>query len=249
MDSARRVTRLLMKQIRPRARTLTSLLGFLGLASLLVAKAADSNAAAAPPIVNPGPPPSDAVVLFDGKDLSKWRGENGAARWDLKDGTMVVNGTGSLISKETFGDCQLHLEWAAPEEVQDEGQGRGNSGVYLLGRYEIQVLDSYNNPTYPDGQAGAFYGHAAPLVNVARKPGEWQTYDIIFHAPRTAADGTIKPGSFTVLHNGVLVQDRVPIPGEPTTAAQFRGVAAEGPLVLQDHGNPVRFRNIWIRRL
>ena len=212
-------------------------------------RAGDSPAPAEPPVVDPGPPPADAIVLFNGQDLSQWRGEKGAAQWRLEDGAMVVNGTGSLISKQNFGDCQLHLEWASPATVEDEGQGRGNSGVYFQGRYEIQVLDSYNNKTYPDGQAGAFYGHAAPLVNVSRKPGAWQTYDIIFHAPRTTADGKVEAGSFTVLHNGVLIQDRVPIPGEPTTAAQFRGIAVEGPLVLQDHGNPVRFRNIWIRRL
>ena len=162
---------------------------------------------------------------------------------------MIVNGTGSLITKRSFGDCQLHIEWAAPATIQDEGQGRSNSGVYLLGRYEIQILDSYENQTYPDGQAGAFYGHAAPLVNASRKPGEWQTYDIIFHAPRVTDDGRVEPGSFTVLHNGVLIQDHVAIPGEPTTAARFKGVADKGPLVLQDHGNPVRFRNIWIRPL
>ncbi|MCL4179603.1 MAG: DUF1080 domain-containing protein [Verrucomicrobia bacterium] len=231
-----------MIQTVPLFRTFASLFCF-------VVGAATDAAAAEPPLVNPGPPPSDAIVLFDGKDLSQWRGEHGAPQWRIEDGAMVVNGTGSLITRENFGDCQLHIEWAAPAVVQDEGQGRGNSGVYLLGRYEIQVLDSYNNKTYPDGQAGAFYGHAAPLVNAARKPGEWQTYDIIFHAPRTAADGKVTPGSFTVLHNGVLVQDHVPIPGEPTTAAQFKGVAAKGPLVLQDHGNPVRFRNIWIRPL
>jgi hypothetical protein len=238
-----------MIRFLPWPRPLSPLFSLLSLACLTVANAADTATAAEPPIVDPGPPPSDAIVLFDGKDLAQWRGENGAARWDLKDGAMIVNGTGSLISKEIFGDCQLHIEWAAPDKVEDEGQSRGNSGVYLLGRYEIQVLDSHNNKTYPDGQAGAFYGHSAPLVNVAREPGAWQSYDIIFHAPRRAADGRIEPGSFTVLHNGVLVQDHVPIPGEPTTAARFRGVAAEGPLVLQDHGNPVRFRNIWIRRL
>jgi len=160
-----------------------------------------------------------------------------------------VNGTGGLVSKEEFGDCQLHVEWAAPARVEGEGQGRGNSGVYLQGRYEIQVLDSYENKTYPDGQAGAFYGHRAPLVNASRKPGEWQTYDIIFHAPKVAADGKREAGSFTVLHNGVLVQDHVPIPGEATTAAMYQGLTPKGPLVLQDHGNPVRYRNIWIRPL
>ena len=203
-----------------------------------------------PQVINPGPPPSDAIVLFDSKDLSKWRAENGGEpRWRIEGGAMVVNGTGSLVTKEAFGDCQLHVEWAAPSKVEGEGQGRGNSGVYLQGRYEIQVLDSYENKTYPDGQAGAFYGHNAPLVNASRKPGEWQVYDIMFHAPKVAADGKVEPGSLTVLHNGVLVQDHVPVKGDATTAAMFKGVTPKGPLVLQDHGNPVRYRNVWLRAL
>jgi hypothetical protein len=160
-----------------------------------------------------------------------------------------VRAGGSLMTREEFGDVQLHVEWAAPAKVEGSGQGRGNSGVYFQGRYEIQVLDSYNNPTYPNGQASAFYGHAVPLVNASRKPGEWQSYDIVFHAPGKGADGKVQPGSFTVLHNGVLVQDHVPIPGESTTAAAFSGVAPKGPLLLQDHGNPVRYRNVWLRRL
>ena len=241
--------KVIMIQNRLRFRTAVALLSLLALAPVFIANAGDSPATVEPPVVDPGPPPADAIVLFDGKDLAQWRGEKGAAQWKLEDGAMVVNGTGSLMTRESFGDCQLHLEWAAPARIEGEGQGRGNSGVYLQGRYEIQILDSHNNKTHPDGQAGAFYGHAAPLVNAARKPGEWQTYDIIFHAPRTTAEGTTEPGSFTVLHNGVLIQDHVPIPGDPTTAAPLRGIAAEGPLVLQDHGNPVRFRNIWIRRL
>lgn len=211
---------------------------------------ASFGADAEPRVVAPGPPPADAIVLFDGKDLSKWKAENGTeAKWKVADGAMEVNGTGSIVTRETFGDCQLHVEWAAPAEVKGSDQGRGNSGVYLQGRYEIQVLDSYNNKTYPNGQAGSFYGHAAPLVNASRKPGEWQTYDIIFHAPKTDGDGKTTPGSFTVLHNGILVQDHTPIPGGSTTAAMFKGVTPKGPLVLQDHGNPVRFRNIWIRPL
>ena len=133
--------------------------------------------------------------------------------------------------------------------MKGEGQGRGNSGVYFQGRYEIQVLDSYQNPTYSNGQASAFYGFSAPLVNASRKPGEWQTYDIVFHPPQTAADGKVTPGSFTVFHNGVLVQDHIPVSGDATTAAQFKGVTATGPLLLQDHGNPVRYRNVWVRKL
>lgn len=213
--------------------------------------AADPNKTPEPKVINPGPPPSDAIVLFDGKDLSQWKSERGGeAKWTLENGAMIVNGTGGILTKQEFGDVQLHIEWATPSEIKGEGQGRGNSGVYLQGRYEIQVLDSYQNPTYPNGQAGAFYGHAAPLVNASRKPGEWQTYDIIFRAPKPKADGSgVIPGSFTVLHNGVLVQDHIPVKGDATTAAAFQGAAAKGPLLLQDHQNPVRFRNVWIRPL
>jgi hypothetical protein len=212
--------------------------------------AADKSNETEPKVIDPGPPPSDAIVLFDGKDLSQWQSEKaGEPKWKVENGVMIVNGTGSIMTKEEFGDVQLHVEWATPSEVKGEGQGRGNSGVYFQGRYEIQVLDSYNNKTYFNGQAGAFYLHNAPLVNASRKPGEWQTYDIIFHAPKPVADGKIEPGSFTVLHNGVLVQDHIPVKGDATTAAKFQGVAPKGPLILQDHGNPVRYRNIWIRRL
>jgi hypothetical protein len=223
---------------------------FIGLASLPFIIMAAEPGPAEPKVIEPGPPPSDAIVLFDGRDLSQWKAENGSAPgWVVRDGYMEVNRTGSIVTKEQFGDVQLHVEWATPSKVEGEGQGRGNSGVYLQGRYEIQVLDSYNNKTYPDGQAGAFYGNFAPLVNASRKPGEWQTYDIIFQAPKPGADGkTVEPGYFTVLHNGVLVQNHVPVKTS-TTAAAFSGATAKGPLILQDHGNPVRFRNIWIRPL
>ena len=204
-------------------------------------------------MVDPGPvggPPSDAIVLFDGKDLSQWRGERSAEpRWQLGDGCMETRPGGGIFTKQEFTNCQLHVEWASPSVVKGDGQGRGNSGVYLQGRYEIQVLDCYNNKTYPNGQCGAFYLHNAPLVNVCRKPGEWQSYDIIFHAPRQTPEGKVTPGSFTVLHNGVLIQDHIPVGGEPTTAAPLQGMAEKGPLYLQDHGNPVRFRNVWIRPL
>ncbi|MFO1498462.1 MAG: DUF1080 domain-containing protein [Verrucomicrobiota bacterium] len=203
-----------------------------------------------PRVVDPGPPPSDAIVLFDGKDLSKWKSDSGGdAKWLVQDGYVEVNGTGSIMTREEFGDVQLQVEWATPAKVEGDGQGRGNSGVYLQGRYEIQVLDSYHNQTYPHGQAGAFYDNFAPLVNASRKPGEWQTYDIIFRAPKPSADGKeVAPGAFTVLHNGVLVQNHVPVKTS-TTASAFTGTTPKGPLVLQDHGNPVRFRQIWIRPL
>ncbi len=206
-----------------------------------------------PRVVAPGPvggQPSDASVLFDGKSLSKFRGERSAEpKWKLENGVMETTPFGGIFSKEEFSDCQLHVEWASPSIVKGEGQGRGNSGVYLMGRYEIQVLDSYQSKTYPNGQAGAFYGHNAPLVNACRKPGEWQSYDIIFHAPKALADGKIQAGSFTVLHNGVLIQDHIPVGGEPTTAAPLKGIAPKAPLYLQDHGNPVRYRNVWVRPL
>lgn len=215
-----------------------------------------SAAANEPVVVSPGatfshgaPPPSDAIVLFDGRDLSAWNGHEGQpVGWKIENGYAEVRG-GGITSKEEFGDIQLHLEWASPTTVTGEGQGRGNSGVYFQGRYEIQVLDSHQNPTYPDGQAGAFYGFAAPLVNASKKPGEWQTYDIVFRSPKKDAAGKVTPGSFTVFHNGVLVQDHVPIPGTATTAAPGSGIVAKGPLHLQDHGNPVRYRNIWVRKL
>lgn len=154
-----------------------------------------------PKIINPGPPPADAIVLFDGTDLSKWaNNKGGEAKWTVKDGVVTVNGTGYIHTKQEFGDCQLHLEWATPSEVKGDGQGRGNSGVFMQSLYEIQVLDSYNNKTYFDGQAGSVYKQYPPLVNVCRKPGEWQTYDIIYHAPRFDTKGKLtKPATVTVL--------------------------------------------------
>jgi hypothetical protein len=224
-----------------------SILGLLLASSRLLAAETE------PSIVTPGQgnqPPSDAIVLFSGADLGKWSSMNGGpAKWEVKDGVVQVNGTGSIRTKDEFADMQLHVEWAAPSEVKGEGQGRGNSGVYLQGRYEIQVLDSYQNKTYFNGQAASFYGNFAPLVNASRKPGEWQAYDIIFHPPRKSQDGPVIAGSLTVLHNGVLVQDHVPVKGGATTAAAYKEIAEKGPLLLQDHGNPVRFRNIWVRPL
>jgi hypothetical protein len=205
-----------------------------------------------PRVVNPGPPPADAILLFDGRDLSQWQSEHGGpARWEVKDGVAIVNGTGGILTKQPFGDCQLHIEWATPAEVKGEGQGRGNSGVIFQGRYELQILDSYQNKTYFNGQAGALYSQYAPLVNVSRKPGEWQSYDVIFHAPRFDESGKVlKTGTMTVLQNGVLVQDHVEIKG-PTAQqpTKYEPHPLKQSLVLQDHGNPIRFRNIWIREL
>ena len=202
----------------------------------------------------PAPPPSDATVLFGGSDLSQWEMEDGsAAKWAVHDGSFeVVSGTGTIRTKQGFGDVQLHLEWMAPSPPRGEGQDRGNSGVFLMGMYEVQVLDSYENRTYPDGQAAALYGQYPPLVNASRPPGEWQTYDIVFRAPRFDAAGQVTaPAHVTVLHNGVLVQDAVELTG-PTGHHQrppYQAHAARLPLGLQDHGHPVRYRNVWVRDL
>jgi hypothetical protein len=199
--------------------------------------------------------PSDAVVLFDGKDLSNWVSVNGEgpAKWEVKDGAMVVvRGTGAIRTKREFDDVQLHIEWATPAEVVGESQGRGNSGVFLQGRYEIQVLDSYNNKTYFHGQAGAIYKQYPPLVNACRKPGEWQTYDIIYHAPIFGDDGRVKKkATITALHNGVLIQDHAEVFGTTIHEPVFPKYEkhGKGPIMLQDHGNPLRFRNVWVREL
>jgi len=213
-----------------------------------------------PPVVQPAPqalpvpPPSDAVVLFDGTDLSQWRSaDGGPAKWVIRDGAIEsVAGSGFLYSARGFGDVQLHVEWATPTPPHGRSQGRGNSGVFLMGLYEVQVLDSYENDTYPDGQAAAIYGQYPPLVNACRPPGEWQTYDIVFRRPRFRTDGgLVTPARITVIHNGVLVQDGVE-PWGPTMWLQALPYTAHPdklPLGLQDHGNPVRYRNIWLREL
>ena len=214
-----------------------------------------------PPIVTPGADstqaPSDAVVLFDGKDLSNWTSlvKDQATKWVVQDGVMMpTKGSGMIRTKQEFGSCQLHVEFACPKEVTDEGQGRGNSGVFLMGRYEVQVLDSYDNKTYPDGQAAALYGRKVPLVNACRKPGEWQTYDIVFHRPVFQDAKVVKRATFTVFHNGVLVQDHVELSGGTGwrghhSISNYDPHGDKGPIELQDHGNPVKFRNVWIREL
>jgi Domain of Unknown Function (DUF1080) len=206
-----------------------------------------------PPIVTPGAdsgkPPSDAIVLFDGADFSHWAGQ---PKWKLENGYMeVVDGAGSMNTKEKFGDIQLHVEWASPAVVKGTSQDRGNSGILLMGRYEVQVLDSYDNLTYADGQAAALYGQYPPLVNASRKPGEWQTYDIFFEAPRFDGDKLAKPAFVTVVHNGVLVQNHRQLLGDTPHArlGTYKPHPAELPLQLQNHHEPVRYRSLWVRRL
>jgi len=219
----------------------------------------------APPVISPctestnsqaGQAPSDAIVLFDGTDLSGWTSRDGGlAKWIVRDDYMeAVKRSGPVKTKKKFGSCQLHVEFATPSNVKGSGQGRGNSGVFLMDTYEVQILDSYDNETYPDGQCAALYGRAVPLVNVCRGPGEWQSYDIIFHRPIFKGEEVVKKATFTVFQNGVLVHDHVVLQG----GTNWRGKHAISdyephedklPIMLQDHGNPVRFRNIWIREL
>ena len=219
-----------------------------------------------PPVVTPGrtdaAPPSDAIVLFDGKDLSQWVGtdDKKPARWKVEGGVLtVVKAAGDIETKRTFGSYQLHIEWREPPGVTGKGQSRGNSGVFLAstgpnaGGYELQILDSYNNATYVNGQAGAIYKQSAPLANAMRPPGEWQTYDVVWTAPAFNADGSLKsPARVTAFHNGVLVQNNFAVLGEtapPVPAYKAHGPA---PIKLQAHGDPsppISFRNIWVREL
>jgi hypothetical protein len=217
-----------------------------------------------PPVITPGTPstqqqpgraPSDAVVLFDGRDISGWVAMDGApTKWVVQDGALVcVPGSGYVRTLQSFGDCQLHIEWAAPTPPQGESQGRGNSGVFFgAGRYEVQVLDSYQNPTYADGQAAAVYSQYPPQVNASLPPGQWQTYDIIWTAPRFDADGQLlSKARLTVFHNGVLVQNNVELTGPTSWIGRppYQAHPDRLPIALQDHGNPVRYRNVWVREL
>jgi hypothetical protein len=217
-----------------------------------------------PPVVTPATPstpeqagkaPSDAVVLFDGKDLSQWVAMDGSpSKWIVRDGYMeCAKGSGYIRTLQNFADCQYHIEWATPTPAHGEGQGRGNSGVFFgLTRYEVQVLDSFESKTYADGSAGSIYGQYPPLVNACRPPGEWQTYDIVYTAPRFDADGKVlSPVRLTILHNGVLIQNNVALTG-PTdwiNREPYSAHSEKQPLSLQDHGNPVRYRNVWVREL
>ena len=204
-----------------------------------------------PKVVTPGEAggaPSDAVVLFDGKDLAAWEGSE---NWKVVDGVMV-SGRGDLRTKASFGDCQLHIEWAAPTPATGSGQGRGNSGVFLMSTYEVQVLDSFESKTYFDGQAGAIYKQTPPQVNATRPPGTWNVYDIIWTAPRFADDGSLKsPAYITALHNGVLILNHFALKGDTpfNRPPQYKKHADRLPIRLQDHGNPMRFRNVWIREI
>lgn len=204
----------------------------------------------APPVVTPGASnsdaPSDAIVLFDGTDMSAWKnGEN----WKVENG-VAITGKGKITTKEKFGDCQLHIEWSAPVPAKGNGQGRGNSGVFFMDTYEIQVLDSYENETYHDGQAGAIYKQTPPQANAMRPPGQWNTYDLIWTAPRFDDQGElVSPAYITAIHNGVVIQNHFELKGDTpyNRPPAYRDFGPTGPISLQDHGNPVRFRNIWVR--
>lgn len=220
----------------------------------------------APPVVTPGATaaesPSDAIILFNGSDLSEWTGSvstnrkskynpEGEALWKVENGYMEITPTGDLVSRKSFGDCQIHLEWAAPVPPKGTSQGRGNSGIKLMGQYEVQILDCYENVSYADGMTGALYGQHPPLANACRKPGEWQTYDVLFTAPRFDGDDVVSPAYVTVIHNGVLLQNHAAYlgPSKHKKLPVYKAHEEKAPIVLQDHNNPIRFRNIWVREL
>lgn len=211
-----------------------------------------------PPEVTPGntdsEAPSDAIVLFDGSNLDQWVDEStgGKPNWTVENGIATVTPRkGGIKTKENFGDCQLHIEWRTPNPPRGEGQDRANSGVFFQGEYELQVLDSYHADTYVNGQAGSIYKDRPPLVNATKAPGEWQSYDVIYHAPVFEENGRlVKPATMTVLHNGVLIQDHVKLQGKTLyTGVHYYKKHGEGPISLQDHSHPVSYRNIWIRPL
>jgi hypothetical protein len=210
-----------------------------------------------PPKVTPGAtnqaPPSDAIILFDGKDLNEWTNMKGESpKWIVEDGAMTVKPmAGAIKTKQQFGDFQLHIEWRAPAEIVGEGQGRGNGGIFMMGKYELQVLDSYVSKTYPNGQAGSIYKQGIPLVNACKEPGVWQTYDVVFMAPVFTGKGALKaPARITVFHNGVLIQNNFELKGTTEyNRIPLYSPHGKGSLMLQDHGNPVSFRNIWVREL
>ncbi len=210
-----------------------------------------------PEHVTPGvgtTPPSDAIILYDGpEDLDNWVNERGGeAKWNAEEILTVVPQSGGIKTKRSFGDMQLHVEWRSPEVIVGDGQGRGNSGVYIMGNYEVQVLDSYESETYYNGQAGSIYKQHIPLVNACLPPGKWQVYDIIFTAPHFNDDGTLKsPTYITVIHNGILIQNHVELTGSTAFIGKptYKPHPEKLPLLLQDHGNPVSFRNIWVREL
>lgn len=212
-----------------------------------------------PPVVSPGEsantPTSDAIVLFDGSGLSAWESEKDGsdADWTVENGILTVNpGSGGIRTKQDFGDVQIHLEWSAPTEIKGEGQGRGNSGLYIMNKYELQILDSYENETYTNGQAASVYKQSPPLANATKPPGEWNTYDVIFTAPRFNEDGMLlSPAKITAFHNGILVQNNFELRG-PTVYTGIPNYTAHEeklPIHLQDHGDLVNFRNIWVREL
>jgi hypothetical protein len=237
--------------------TVLLLTGFASLRAQITDPKATEVWSPEPRLVTPGEgtkPPSDAIVLFDGKNLDHFISlkDSSAAKWDVADGAMTVKPeTGNIATKQSFGDCQLHIEFREPSVVKGEGQGRGNSGIFLQSRYELQVLDCYNNKTYSNGQTGSIYKQSIPLVNVCRKPGEWQSYDILYTAPRFNADGMlVAPAHVTVLQNGVLIQYNTEIKGTTEYIGLPKNIAhGKAPIQLQDHGNLVSYRNIWIREL
>jgi hypothetical protein len=242
-----------MNHHRPSRRRCHAFLLVLAFAACVLLPDVHGEGSAPAKVVVPGvgsAPPSDAIVLFDGKDLSKWKGAKGQPAWRVEDGVVtVVPGTGELTTKESFGDIQLHLEWRVPKDVSGSDESRGNSGIKLHEAYEIQILDSYQNASNPKTAAGAVYKQHAPLANVCRKPGEWQSFDIIFRAPRFDGQGKLKKaGTFTVFHNGVLIQDKVKILGR-TNSTQPVKPELKQPFFLQDHGSAVSYRNIWLREL